>query len=475
MGHNFLGMQVKDFCKVTLARFSVNGNHVEISGKNASGKTSLLNALWMGLAGTSISKDMGISKPVKSGADIATISIDLDDLLVHREINAEGSTTKLIVATKDGHTLSAGQSLLDAFRGKLFDISAFGRMDAKKQMDLVLPIVNMGLDLGAWKQKRDKVFTDRTDINRDVKNLKSQVEGIPLDPEAPEKEVSIADIAAEQQSAQEKIAEHETVRQELKDKLTERTQCKERIETVKTGITDIEAQIAALKEKLAGESTKLANLEVELAAINTDGKAIQERVQSLPEDPDLTGYAQRIADVEKTNAGVRKQQERAQLALALAAKEQESADLTTNLEAMDAERLTAIKAANWPIEGMGVDDSGITYNGVPTSQASGGENLLMGYAVAKALSPKFNVLRLSRPDDLDDTNKALLYEMAERDGYIIVAEQVSHGEGSGLEIVDGELDGGTTEGLEKIAEIAKPKRQSKKGTAADAAAAGGDA
>ena len=458
-----LGMQVEEFCRVRLARLAVNGSTLEISGKNFQGKTSLVNALWTGLGGPTAMKDMGITQPVKAGAEAAKIYIDLDELLVYREFKADG-TMKLIVTNKDGFKMDQGQTILDAFRGKLFDISAFGRMDGKRQLDLILPIIDLKLDMGTWTAERNKLYEERTMVNREVKQLEGQLAGIPPT-EAPDEEVSVSSIAAEMEAAQQIITANNEKRQELADKKKERDLVRNAITFDEQELTTVREKIAELQLRETALVTSIADRQKDISVINDEGRVIQQIVESLV-DPDLSGFKTRMAEVEDINANVRKKKERETVISNLEAKKTESDSLTLKIEGKDKEKADAIKAAQWPIDGMGIDEDGLTYNGAPITQASDAQNLFIGYAVAKALSPRFPVLRLSRPGDLDQTNYEALTAQAEADGYLLVIEKVSDGK-EGLVIEDGELDSSTTPGVEKIIDVAKPKRSKKATTVAE--------
>jgi len=455
-----MGMRVENFCKVILSNMAPMGKSVQISGKNRQGKTSNCNAMWVGMGGSDAMKELGITKPVHGDAESAKISLDLGDILVHRELTQDGQTKKLLVTTADGFKLEPGQTVLDTFRGKFYDLSQFYRMDSDKRLELVLSLLDLGgLDLKEWKAGRKAVFDERTLVNREHKALEAQLKAKP-EVEAPDVEISVKEITEEMQQEQLKLDANNLLRQALQTRMQDRNVCKEKI-------TVSEAAIVELQAKLDAENEKLDVLKKELAGINASGRELQEQVTAIV-DPDMTGYSQRMADVEQINVRVRAKKERAELAEKVAAKQKESEDLTLKLDAYDFRKKKAIKEANFSVEGLGFDDTDITFNDMPFSQSSDMERLIVGYGIAKVLSPRFNILRLSRPGDLDPENLEHLYAMAAADDIQILTEMVNDGKSGNLIIEDGIMEGGTTEGVEKIIEAAKPKRAAKKGD--DAAA-----
>src|SRR3990167_5105234 len=86
--------------------FDPKENVVVVSGKNGQGKTSLLDSIWYALCG----KDVVPSKPIREGADKASITVDLGDYVVSRTFTEKGSY--LTVESKDGAKYPSPQAML---------------------------------------------------------------------------------------------------------------------------------------------------------------------------------------------------------------------------------------------------------------------------------------------------------------------------------------------------------------------------
>src|ERR1039457_239640 len=119
-------------------------NLVQITGKNESGKSSVLDAIWWPLSGEKNIQDV----PIRTGAESGRSRIDLGDMIVERVWRASG-TTSITVRNKVGAEpgtpdkklpLAGGgkspQALLDSLVGRLsFDPVAFDRKPPKEKYE----------------------------------------------------------------------------------------------------------------------------------------------------------------------------------------------------------------------------------------------------------------------------------------------------------------------------------------------------
>src|SRR5262249_30133280 len=83
------------------------------------------------------------------------------------------------------------------------------------------------------------------------------------------------------------------------------------------------------------------------------------------------------------------------------------------VKAVDAKKKELLGAAKFPIDGLGLSDNGVTWNGLPLEQASASEQLRISVAIALALNPTLRVLLVRNGNLLDDDNLKALAEQAE--------------------------------------------------------------
>lgn len=384
--------------------------HVQvITGRNGAGKSSVLDAIWLALGGRAASQ--ATARPVRDGADTASVRLDLGEYVVTRTWAGEKSTLK--VESADGAKFSSPQALLDGLVGRLsFDPLAFTQMPAKDQRDALLSLVDLPFDPADLDRRRTALFDARTEIGRDVRQFEGQLAGLPTPPEGtPEVEVSSADVVAELQAARGVI---------------------EGIESTMRAAEQAQTQREAAAEALSRAQ----------AALNAATEAedlISWQVKALPEAPDTKAIEAKLSSLDEVNAAVRARRERQRVSDALtearAGYEQRSQDIV----ALDAEKAAGLAAASFPIDGLGFDEAGVTYQGVPFSQASSAEQIRVSLAMAMALNPRLRVIRILDGSLLDADNLALVQRMAVEQDYQVWVEKVDDGSGVGVLIEDGQV------------------------------------
>jgi len=379
-----------------------DGNTVVIAGRNAQGKSSVLDAIWMALAGGAGAKET--SRPIRDGETKASVVLDLGDLVVTRKWTQAGTT--LEVAAQDGARYGSPQTILDGLIGRLsFDPLAFAEQDAKHQLQMLLDVVELPFDPVELDARRRGVFEKRTDVNREVKRVEAQLAGLPpAFGDVPDEEISAVAVAEELRQAEDA--------RRRRDMLQER-------------VTFAKADVVRAREALQQADEAHAALVVEFTA--------------LPDPIDVEPLRAQLASVDATNAAVRVEQERKRLTVELETQQKLSARSTKELAAIDKEKADAIAAAKMPLEGLSFDEDGVLYQGVPFSQASSAERLRVGLAIAMAMNPKIRVIRITDGSLLDSENLALIEEMAGEHDFQCWIERVDESGSVGITIEDGQV------------------------------------
>lgn len=379
-----------------------------IGGRNGQGKTSVLDAIWLALGGGAAAKST--VKPIRDGEDHASVRLDLGDLIVHR--TWAGDKTALTVTAADGAKYNSPQSVLDALIGRLsFDPIEFTQFTPAKQREALLTLVDLPFDPGALDAERTAAYDARTEIGRTVRALEGQLAGLPSVPaDTPETEVSSAVLFAEQQAAQEAHRAHLSTVLAAEDATDWRRQAENAL---------AEAQ-RVLSVQKAAEADALA------------------AVHALPELPDLAEIASRVGRIDQVNAAVRAKTERARVLAELDVERMTYDAGTSELARIDQVKADGLAAAQFPIDGLGFDDDGVTYQGLPFSQASSAEQIRVSLAIAIALNPKLRVIRILDGSLLDADNMALIEAMASASDYQVWMERVGDSDENAVIIEDGQ-------------------------------------
>jgi hypothetical protein len=340
------------------------------------------------LAGKAGAKEL--TRPIRDGESTARVVVELDDLRVERKWTKSGST--LTVGPKNGTAkLNSPQAVLDRLIGALaFDPLAFAQADDKAQVERLIDIVGRE-KFDALAEERKAAYENRTDINREIRRLRAEIES---DSDAKHVEpVDMVALVEEARGARE--------RQRLEQRW----------------------------EYLTSEINRLA---IERAEIEKEGLR-------LPKTRPLEEIETALGEADHTNREAQRWVDLQAASEALARAEEVSAKHTALIESVDEQKAKLIAEASLPIDGLGFDEDGVIYNGVPFRQASAAERLKVSVAMAMAMNPDLRVICIRDASLLDDDSKIALVEMAKAHDYQIWYEVVGNPGEMGVVLEDGEV------------------------------------
>lgn len=395
-----VSLEAENYKRLKAVEITPDGDLVVVGGRNAQGKSSVLDAIWAALGGREGNK---AAKPIRDGEESAKVRLDLGDMIVTRTWKGETSTVK--VESKEGAVYKSPQALLDGLVGKLsFDPLAFTRLSAREQRDALLGMVKLDVDLDALATERQKLYDDRAEIGRQGKAIGD----VSVDASLPEEETSASDIIAEIREAE----RNNDVRQKQIGHLA-----------------DLDDEIGRVDAEIQRLTTRLKDLKDEHNEL--EGMISDDIIDTEP-------LESRLATIEETNAVIRANNEARDRK---ARQDKLRADydaLTGKLEALDKRKADALGKATFPVDGLGFDEHGVTFQGVPFSQASSAEQIRVSLAMAVAANPKLRVARIMDGSLLDDDNLKLIAEFAAEHDAQVWIEKVGTG-GVGVIIEDGEV------------------------------------
>lgn len=441
-------LTAENFKKLKAVSIEPVGNVVEITGANEQGKSSVLDAIWAAVDAAGCLKETKTKEPIRHGEKRATIVLDLGEFTITRKFLPSGQSVE--ITNKEGFSAKSPQTILDSLIGKIsFDPLAFSHMEEKKQKELLLSLVKIEIDLQKNAADRQTAYEERTVVNRQVKELEGQLSGLPVQPaETPDEELKTEDILNAMAEDRKVEKANEEKRQELREFITyyqeknrEAEQLEEKSKQILEQIEGLQLQIQNLQTQVE-ETNAAASAKVdELAEMKTKGAEMHKAVDAL-KDPDMSVYETRLAELETTNKAVRLKKQRAGVEIRLSETRKKSQSLSETIDALDTTKNNAIKAAAFPIDGLGFDDNGVLYKGVPFTQCSSAERLRVSLAIAMALSPQLRVIRITDGSLLDSKNMSIIKEMANSSDFQIWIEKVDESGQVGVVIEDGEVANG---------------------------------
>ena len=378
-----------------------SGNVTVISGNNEQGKSSAIEAIISTLVG----KDKNTSVPVRKGEDGSIIEIDLGDFKVIRRISADGRD-ELNVLDKNGFVSKKPRTRLnELIDDRKFNVMTFVTGSAKEQRALLLDLA--GISFGEIDAKKSEIYNDRTVIGRERDSFKGQLDGLPAIPGAPEKLVDTQALIDEIQ----KNNEHNNSIQSAKLNL----------QTYKDKQTAIEMEVKQLEEQLAMKKTQLTQVKATVSEMEASQKDIKLR--------DNTELETKLKNSEELNNKFRQNNKREEVAKQFESKNEEYIAKTTEYDKAEQEKITMLKEAKFPIEGLSVSDDGVIYNGIPLDQESHSARIKIALSIAMTMPSELKTIILDDAESLDENNMKIVDKWAiDNDYQIIIARRSDPGE-----------------------------------------------
>lgn len=409
-------LRADGFARLRAVLIRPDGALVQITGKNSSGKTSCLNAIWTALKGRAVAPP----QPINKNCEEAHLRVDLGTMVISRTFKKDRHgevTSDLKVVMADGSRVGTKpQLMIDALLGDLsFNPLEFARMPAKEQFERVKALVP-GFDFDENQAQRDEAFAKRTDVNRDAKNARARAHGIVLPPGPKPVPVTIEFLAAKLQAGNDA-----NIRRDREDR--DRSAAADRIEEMLDEAERLRARAKALDESAA--------------ALKADIDARP----PLPDRVDTEALAKQIASADEQRQIAARYEERERHEREADEAERLSATLTALIETCDIEKRDAIAAAKMPVDGLAFGDGEVLLNGLPFSQAGTAEKIRASVGIGMALNPDLRVMLVDEGSELDSNSRKLIAGLAEEHDYQVWMARVDETGKVGFVIEDGAVKG----------------------------------
>jgi len=384
--------------KAVELRIDKDKNLVMVTGKNAAGKSSLLDSIWYALGGKKNIPD----EPIRKGEEKAEITVNLEGYIVVRTFTDKGSYLK--ITNKDGSDYSNPQAFLDFIVGNLsFDPLEFSRMESKKQIAELINIT--GLDLTSLEEEKKEVTQERLFVGRELKAL----------PKIDDEVVMMSNKFLEENK--DLLSTNE-----LMEEYTEATNKVNLYDRAQLDIQQYEEEIATLNKKLKDIQVRLVELKnIQKPIVNLHSLKVE--IDGLEETNNKIAIAKKtVRDDEEWSLTNEKYN-----------------NLSGRIREIEERKKKKLLEVKMPIEGLRWDEENVIYNNIPFEQLSGAEQLKISMAIAMASNPKLKVVLIKDGSLLDQDNLKVIEEMAKEKDWQIWCESVDESGKIGIYIEDGEI------------------------------------
>ena len=374
---------------------ATDGDLVLVAGKNGSGKSSFIDAI------TELFDARGVRltpKPIRDGETKAIAEFEHEGLDVRvRRTWTKDDGGKLEVHALDGAKYPKPADVLAKLTGGLiFDPGRFLHLDEKRQRDELLAKVALPFDLDELERKAAGARERRLEAGREVKRLHGALASLPRVPDGmPVVEVSASAIVDELRAAERAHDERD----------------------------EMQIRAAVARGRADEIRQEIADMQRELERVTRDAADVEFELSTAPDLPDVDAIRGRLAAVDETNEAVRVAKHHADLAAALSTAESDHAKAEADLGAIDEQKRAGMKAATWPDPDLGVDEGGVTLDGIPFRQVNTARRILAAARIATSGDPDLKLVIVSNGDLLDAESLEAVHDLAEARGFTVLMER----------------------------------------------------
>lgn len=407
-------LRVVNFKRISTLEIRPHDNAIILGGQNEQGKSSILDAIMAALGGPRYSPEM----PVHAGQDKGHVELDLGDYTLRRTFKANGRDEVQLINKTTGAKEGSPQKIIDSWLGSVgFDPLQFASAKPVEQQATLKRLT--GLDFFEADQKRQRLFDQRTNTNRDAKSARAQYEGMAHYPDMPASEVRMSEIA---------------------DQINTGIQTNDRNRRARDKAASLFAEVEREQKKLEDLRRQLAEQETLVTAKLEEKKRAEAYLLTI-KDVDLTELQREASQIDSTNAKVRANADRAAKLVEVERLEAQSNKLTNDIEELDNAKRERLASAKFPLAGLSFDmeTGAVLYNAIPLAQASQAVQLKVSVAVGMALNPGLRVMLVRQGAFLDEKNLSMLVDLAHEHDFQIWIERVGTGPEVKIVIEDGSI------------------------------------
>lgn len=456
-----------------IKEYEADGKSVELSGKNGTGKTSVIDAIRLALTNKSERDYI-----VRNGETEGEILIETDNgLKIHRKPRTQQTDYKSV--KRNGAEVASPETFLkDIFTPLQLNPVEFMQMDKKHQNGLILDMIEYDWSLQTIKDwfgelvpdinyeqnilqvlndiqaEKGYYFQKRQEINRDIRNKRAIVEEIGQEiPEGYQAEkweeaslneiyTKIERIRKENETIEKakrlienrnnKVrsfeAEKEISISALDREFNSRSNCIDKdIETLKSQIKALETEKIGLTEK---KQDKLSVIENEYKAnVAKYDAEIEEYKKYVDEEPkDFTKLQEEASHTEKMKSHINEYRRMVILQEDIEELQKNSEVLTKKIEKARYLPGEILETATIPVKGLMVKDGIPLINGLPISNLSDGEKLDLCIDVAIQKPNGLQIILIDGVEKLSTELRTKLYQKCKDKGLQFIATRTTDDE-----------------------------------------------
>ncbi len=414
MATKLLRAKIRNFKPIKDFEAEVNGQNFWLLGENSVGKTSFQQLLKIAMGDAD-------SIPPSMVAD-GHFWLDKDGQEYQSKVVAKDGKVSIKVTLPDNSVEDKKTVIRGIFGGVDFNIQEFvdwsktaeGRRKQIKEFKSMLPQDCIEI-IDNIEKEIDNRYKDRTAVNQKIDSLKGYIKECKLfGDDLKVQPVDVAVINADM----EKAMSHNAKIKEVKTRFDERAKSiqskADRVEAIKKEIERLTNEMIAVEDEIVVEKS-------------TQEKAEEYLKKTLPIDtaPLMTA----INNASETNVKAQQAKEQLERMKKLEEFEAVSADFSVEIDLKREAIRECLRDIDSPVSGLTYEGETLIYNGtaVTDTTLSTSETIELGCKMAIAKNPDCGILFVSQGESIGNERLKLIQELAKKNGWQIIAEQVVRG------------------------------------------------
>lgn len=379
-----------------------------IGGKNAQGKTSVLDAIAWALGGNKFKP----SNPKNEDSVVPPkLHIELDNGLI---VERSGKNSDLKIIDPAGK--KSGQQLLDSFVEELaLNLPKFMQQTNKEKANTLLQIIGVGDQLARLEAEENDLYQQRTIKGREVDAKRGYLKEMPFFPDVPAQPISASELIQQQQSIMAKNAENQRLR--------------DNEQKIRVKHDYVALQVQSLKEQLANAQRELDELSTNLAIAQKDILDLH--------DESTEELEQSLHDIEQINQKIALNQKHDQAENELKKCTDEYQEFTVQIENIRNRKRDLLNGADLPLSGLSIQDQELTFRGQKWDCMSSSEQMIVATSIVRKLNPNCGFVLLDKLEQLDLDTMQEFGKWLEQNDLQAIATRVSVGGECSIIISDG--------------------------------------
>jgi hypothetical protein len=386
-----------------------------IGGRNAQGKTSVLDGIAWALGGDKLKP----ASPNRDGAlEPAHLHVELSNGIVVERSGKNGA-----LKVTDSRGMKGGQQLLNSFVSQLaLDLPKFLAGTDKQRTEFLLDILGISDELVSIDREYASVYDERRFVGRDADAKAKAAEAMPYFVDAPDAPVSMMELTIKLQEAHATNARNSRERDNIANMVAE-------LARRHNEVGELERRIAEMQQRLDMAKADLEAYEAEVGAKKVNLAQLV--------DIDVAPIEAAITDAERINAKVRTNADKAAMQAEAADLRSRYDGLSNVLASLNAKRMKLLEDAGMPLQGLSVEDGMLTYNGHVWGDMSGAEQLRVATAITRATKPECGFVLVDKLEQFDTQQLAEFSKWCESEGLQVIGTRVATDDSCTVIIEDG--------------------------------------